>query len=131
MEKAYLKLLNESFNRKLTDHEREMLQSAIADDPQLQAESEKLKNLISRLGEENYAFEPYFTEKVMSRIGLLEEYAMGREFAFAFTRIALPGLAAAAILLLITILGSGSFSLDSLMGVDSLKPEYLTDFLIY
>ncbi|MCF8364772.1 MAG: hypothetical protein K9H16_03270 [Bacteroidales bacterium] len=127
MDTENLKLLKESFDRDLSPGENELLSNALLNDPELKAEAGILQRLRNLVGETSYTFSPFFTEKVLNRIEMQDD----RNLEFAFFRIALPGLAAAAVLLLITFLAGNSFSFDSLLGVNSLQPEYLTDFLIY
>lgn len=127
MDTEKLKLLQESFDRELSPGEHEMLNDALLSDPELKAEAKVLCKLRNLMGESSYGFSPFFTEKVMNRLDVQED----ENLEFAFFRIALPGLAAAAVLLLITFLAGNSFSFDTLLGVNSLQPEYLTDFLIY
>jgi len=124
--KAY-SLVKDSFDRELTAHENVELQKALKDNPELRKEMESLQKLRDLLAGNVSSFGPSFTEKVIKRIDTIEE----SNIIYAFKRIALPGLVAAIILLLITILGNHSISFDSLLGVDTLQPEYLTDFLIY
>jgi hypothetical protein len=40
-------------------------------------------------------------------------------------------LAAAAVLLLFTLFANGSLSIDAIMGIDQLEPEYLSEFLLF
>lgn len=131
MNTSQLKLLQESFNRDLSLEEEKALKEAMTNDSELRSEAEQMKKLAHLMNEVDYSFDCFFTDKVMNRIAVQDEYAPLKDIYFAFSRIALPGLAAAAILVLITMLGGNSFSFDSLMGVEALQPEYLTDFLIY
>lgn len=127
MDKETHRLLNESFDRKLTPPEEENLRHALENDPGLKAEAAFLKKIRSAMQSEEASFGPFFSEKVMNRIDIREDYS----FEFAFKRVALPGLAAAVILLLITFMAGNSFSLDTLLGVETLRPEYLTEFLLF
>lgn len=120
-------LLNESFDRELTPPENELLQKAMLNDAELRAEATALQKLRDVLGAENFSFSSFFTEKVMSRLEVQE----GKMLEYAFLRIALPGLIAASVLLLISFFGGNTFSLDTILGVETLQPEYLTDFLFF
>ncbi len=124
--KAY-SLLKQSLDRELTTQENDELQKALRENPELRSEAESLQKVRGLLLDDESSFGSFFVEKVMSRIETIQE----SNIIYAFKRIALPGLIAALILLLITILGNHSISFDSLLGVDTLQPEYLTDFLIY
>ena len=127
MDTIKFKLLKDSFDRELTLQEREILQEALKNDSDLKKEAIALQKIRDVLKNENTSFSPFFAEKVMNRIDRQKDNTL----EFAFKRIALPGLIAATILLLISILGGDSFSIETLMGVETLQPEYLTDFLIY
>jgi hypothetical protein len=120
-------LLNQSFDRDLTPLENELLQKAMLNDAELRNEAATLQKLRDILGTENFSFSPFFTEKVMSSLEVQE----GKMLEYAFLRIALPGLIAASVLLLISFFGGNTFSLDTIMGVETLQPEYLTDFLFF
>ncbi len=127
MDTIKLKLLKESYDRELTLQEREILQEALENDSDLKKEAVALQKMRDILKNKNTSFSPFFVEKVMNRIDRQED----KTLEFAFKRIALPGLIAATILLLISLLGGDSFSIETLMGVETLKPEYLTDFILY
>lgn len=127
MKREHLKLLEASFDRELTSDENKRLQMALDSDPDLRDESEKLSKLRELVKEGALTFNPYFATRVMNRIDKLKENSL----EFAFWRIAVPGLAAAAIIVLVTLFTGHSLSLDTLMGVNTLQPEYLSDFLIY
>lgn len=124
--KAY-RLLKDSFDRELTAQENDELQKALKENPELKEEAKILQKMRDLISDDESSFGAFFTEKVMNRIENIQE----SNFIYAFKRVALPGLIAAIILLLITILGNHSISFDSLLGVETLQPEYLTDFLIY
>ena len=127
MDKENLRLLKASFDRELSEAEKNRLDQALEKDAELREEAGRLEKLRDVMMQEEPGFSPFFTEKVIKRIEILENNGYG----FAFTRIALPGLAAAIILLLITFWGGQSFSFDTLMGVDKLQPEYYTEFILY
>lgn len=127
MDEYMLKLLQDSFDRDLDKHESQQLSKALRDDPKLKQEAARLQKIRDLLDRQEYTFGLYFTEKVMSRIDTEGETAL----MHAFNRIALPGLAAAVILLLISLWGGDTLSLDTIMGVDKLQPEYFTEFLFY
>lgn len=127
MDKENLRLLKASFDRELSEAEKKRLDEALDQDAELREEAGRLEKLRDLMLQDEPGFSPFFTEKVIKRIEILENNGYG----FAFTRIALPGLAAAIILLLITFWGGQSFSFDTLMGVDKLQPEYYTEFILY
>lgn len=121
-----LKLLKASYDRELSAEENDLLRKALENDAELRKEAISLQKLRDLMQQDDVTFSPFFTEKVMNRLDMQEDNG----YIFAFSRIALPFLAAAIILLLITFWGH-SISFDSIMGVEKLQPEYLTDFLLY
>ncbi len=127
MDKALQNLLNESFDRELTAREQEELRLALENDVSLRKEEQRLRKLRSLFKDSQASFGPFFAHKVMHRLETQSEKA----YNLAFMRIAMPGLIAAIILLLITFIWGNGFSLDALMGVETLQPEYLADFLFY
>jgi anti-sigma factor RsiW len=131
MENTKLHLLNDSFNRELSDAEHHELKTWLQADEALQAEAAKLRKLHSIVGQAALPFRPFFATRVMSRLEKLQEETLTQGITFAFKRLALPLLAAALVLLLIALTGSSTFSLDSLLGVDQLQPAYLSDFILY
>jgi hypothetical protein len=126
MEK-YFELLKASFDRDLTPEEHEALNKALLKHPELQAESGKLQKIRNLIAGEQYHFSPEFTQRVIHRL----RSGMDRSIKNAFLRIAVPGLVAAAVLILITLLSNNPASIDTFMGIDLFKPEYLTDFIFY
>jgi hypothetical protein len=131
MEKALLKLLQRSYDEELSAAEDKLLQKALTNDVALQAEKKKLDAMRRVLGEVDYSFDSVFSENVMARIEMEESIDQGNSFLYAFNRIALPGLAAAIILLLFTVFSSGTLSLESIMGIESIQTEYLSEFLLF
>jgi hypothetical protein len=131
MEKALLKLLQKSYDEELSAAEDKLLQKALTNDVALQAEKKKLDAMRRVLGEVDYSFDSVFSENVMARIEMEESIDQGNSFLYAFNRIALPGLAAAIILLLFTVFSSGTLSLESIMGIESIQTEYLSEFLLF
>ena len=127
MDNEALRLLKLSYDQELSEIENERLENALRADPELRNEARKLQKLRDLMYHDETGFSPFFTEKVMNRIDLLENDG----YRFAFSRIAIPGLAAAIILLLISFWGGQSFSFDALIGVENLQPEYITEFLLY
>jgi hypothetical protein len=83
------------------------------------------------LRKEQLGFDEHFAERVMERIEKQKKNTSENPFSYAFKRIALPGLVAAIILFLFTVFSSGSLSLDSILGVDAVRPEYVSEFLLF
>jgi len=131
MDKEMLHLLQRSYDDELSAAEAEMLEEALCGNSKLRAEKKKLDAIRRVLGEEDYTFGDYFSENVMTRIEMEEKVEQGNLFLYAFNRIALPGLVAAIILLLFTVFSSGSLSLESIMGIESMQTEYLSEFLLF
>ncbi len=130
MNKEWNILLNKSLDGTISATESKKLREALESHPELREEARELTGLSELMNRQDYTFGPFFTEKVMNRIDILLESGLSKNLMVAFQRIALPGLVAAIIIFLFAVL-SGSLSLDSLMGVDSLQPQYLSDFLIF
>jgi len=131
MEKTLLHLLQRSFDEELEPAELIELEKALNDFPELVEEKKRLLALRKLMIDQEYAFSDYFAENVMNRIEINDQFEAEKSFMFAFTRVALPGLAAAIILLLFSILNNGVFSLESLMGVESLQTEYFSEILLF
>ncbi len=126
-----LQLLKRSFDEELEPAEKEKLDEAVSDSPGLMEEKKRLEALRNVLGTQEYLFSDSFAENVMTRIEVNEKYDADNAFMFAFNRIALPGLAAAIILLLFTILNNGTLSFESFLGVESLQNEYFSEMLLF
>lgn len=75
-------------------------------------------------------FKPFFETRLMSKIALLKEKNYDYAFNRAFQRVALSGVAAVALLLIMIFISDGSFSSDSLMGTSNLDLESLTAMTI-
>ena len=131
MKKQLQILIDRYANGELDTAGAKRLKEAMAADPELREEVRRQIELQKLMNDQVHSFGYFFAEKVMARLEQLPVNGINRSIAFAFKRIALPGLAAAIIILLFTLFSNGSMSLDSLMGVEPLQPEYLADFLLY
>ena len=132
MEKKLLQLLQKSFDSRLSDEERLLLDEGLKDSPELRAEKVRLEQLRNLLGNLPASFAPYFAAKVLSKIeNLKTEVELNQGIMFAFKRVAIPMLAAAVVLILFSIFKEGSVAFDSFMGLDSLQPQYLSEFLLF
>jgi hypothetical protein len=131
MNKEMIKLLNESFDRELSPHESAGLYSALQQSPELRAEKEKIAEVRNLLKNHKPDFKPGFAEKIIQAIGHERKTEKLTGIIVPFNRIALPVLAAAAILLLFTLFADGNLSIDAIMGIDQLEPEYLSEFLLF
>ena len=131
MDEEMLHLLNRSFDEELSSAEQDKLEKALQESPDLQKEKKKLDLLRGIFDEQEYGFSGSFEQNLMTRIVENEKYEADNAFMFAFNRIALPGLAAAIILLLFTILNNGTLSIESIMGVESLQNEYFSEILLF
>ena len=132
MDKNLLQLLQKSFDSALSNEERLLLEEGLNLFPELMAEKNRLVRLRNVLINQDNRFGPYFASKVMNKINNLKpeaEFAQG--IIFAFKRVAIPMFAAAVVLLAISVFTGGSSALDSFMGLDSLQPQYLSEFLLF
>jgi hypothetical protein len=131
MDNTLLELLRRSYDATLSPGEIERLDKALEADIELQQEKKHLDKLRGLLEDERYAFDDHFADRVMERIATDEKNPSENPFLYAFKRIALPGLVAAVILFLFTVFSSGTLSLDSILGVDAVQPEYVSEFLLF
>ena len=131
MDKILLQLLQRSYDEELLQAEQEKLEKALGNDSGLREEKKKLDAIRRVFSDKQHTFGTGFAENVMARIEMEEKAEQGNSFMYAFNRVALPGLAAAVILLLFTVLGNGSLSFESIMGIESMQTEYLSEFLLF
>ena len=132
MDKNLFKLLQKSFDSELSHEERFRLEEALKVSPELKAEQNRIENLRNLLINQPASFEPYFASKVMNKISNLKaEAELSQGIMFAFKRVAIPMLAAAIVLILFSIFTGGSVAFDSFLGLDSLQPQYLSEFLLF
>jgi hypothetical protein len=120
-------LLKASFDRNLTLHESESLNSAVLKSQELQAEARNLQKIRDLFSTQRHRFSPDFVEKVINHL----KSGFDRSIDYAFVRIAIPGLAAAVALLLVSMFSGNPTSFDALLGIDFFKPEYFTEFIFY
>ena len=131
MDNTLLTLLRKSYDVALPTDEKERLDKALQNDIELRREKLRLDKLRNLLRKEQLGFDEHFAERVMERIEKQKKNTSENPFSYAFKRIALPGLVAAIILFLFTVFSSGSLSLDSILGVDAVRPEYVSEFLLF
>ena len=132
MDNKLLHLLQKSFDSPLNSEERSLLEEGLAVSPELNEEKNRLVRLRNLLINQDIRFGPYFASKVMNKINNLKpEAEFSQGIIFAFKRVAIPMLAAAVVLLAISVFTGGSSALDSFMGLDSLQPQYLSEFLLF
>ena len=132
MDNKLLHLLQKSFDSPLNSEERSLLEEGLAVSPELNEEKNRLVRLRNVLINQDNRFGPYFASKVMNKISNLKpEAEFSQGIIFAFKRVAIPMLAAAVVLLAISVFTGGSSALDSFMGLDSLQPQYLSEFLLF
>jgi anti-sigma factor RsiW len=123
--------MQKSLDKELNNDESQELQEALEKNQELANEFEEIKKLNHLMKNQQPSFGDYFAEKVMRRIESLEQTTAGQAMIYAFYRIALPGLVAAMILVMISLFNSGSVSFDSISGVAELNSGYLSDFLLF
>ncbi len=131
MDKDINRLLKESFDRELTVDEHAKLRTALESSAALRDEKRQLEAMREIIGAHKPAFSSGFASGVISRLRAEAAMAPLNQTYLAFKRIALPLAGAAAVLLLFTILSGETISLQSIMGIDKLEPEYLTEFLLF
>ncbi len=131
-QRAYALLLA-SFDRKLTSKEQATLDQGLTDFTGLQAEKTDLEQLRAMVGEQTYAFKPFFAGRVMHKIEHLQhsrEKGLSGWMVRIFPKVAMSGLAIIILLLASTYLIEGSFSLDTLLGISEVATEDADYYLI-
>lgn len=131
MKRKMLLLMQKSLDNELNSDEYQEFQHALKEKPELSAELEETRKLNHLLSQQQYSFGDFFAEKVLRKIESFEQTNTGQAMIYAFYRIALPGLVAAMILVMISLINNGSLSLDSISGLAELNPDYLSDFLLF
>ena len=125
-----IKLLIRSFDDELSAQEQARLAGALAASAELRAEKARLEVLRATLGEQAYAFRPFFATRLMARLQR-ERETWATSLPFAFRRIALPALALVVLLLLTVAYTEQSLSLEVLTGVSGLAvDDPLTQLLV-
>jgi hypothetical protein len=116
----------------LSANELLLLEEGLKNSVELRNEKARLERLRNILANQQTSFAPYFASKVMNKINHLKtEAEFSQGIIFAFKRVAIPMLAAAVVLILFSIFSGGSVAFDNFMGIDSLQPQYLSEFLLF
>ncbi|OJJ20787.1 hypothetical protein BKI52_09390 [marine bacterium AO1-C] len=127
-------LLLASFDRELTSDEQASLEQGLADFAELRAEKTDLENLRTLVGDQSYAFKPFFSGRVMHKIENLKqrsrEKGLSSWMVRIFPKVAASGLAIIVLLMASTYLMEGSFSLDTLLGISEVAAEDADYYLI-
>lgn len=117
--------------------EKQTLLHALAESPELRQEKERLEVMRGLLKDQKPGFRPFFSGRVINKISRLENAGWELEETFqlswAFSRVALSGIALVIILLTLTYFSAGSLNLDAILGISDLSAEnaaYL-DLYIY
>lgn len=124
-------LLKASFDRDLTPEEEIGLSTAIEESAELQEEKNQLQGIREVMKQYRPSFNTGFIQQVTYRIAEERKLKTSRAFVVAFQRIALPLLVAASLLLFVSVVKSGDFSAESIIGICSLDPENLSQFLLF
>ncbi len=131
MDNQLKKLLKASLDRMLKTKEGMELHNSMQTSLELQLEKkrhDKVRELMKTYAPD---FKPSFVASVMAKIQAERESKIVQGFTIAFNRIALPLLAAASILLLFTLFNEGGVSFESIIGIENLEPQYLSEFLLF
>jgi len=101
MNQNIIKLLYRSFDGELTPEEKIKLKLALQNSSSLRAEKDRIESLRKRLASPaNYAFKPFFAERVMQKIMVLTEKKPVQELFFeSLYSLFRPALIAVTILL--------------------------------
>jgi len=131
MDKQLSQLLKASLDRELTMDEDVGLRNAMQSSLELQMEKKRHDQIRELMKNYSPDFKPSFVASVMTKINAERESKITQGFTIAFNRIALPLLAAASILLLFSLFNNGGVSLESIIGIENLEPQYLSEFLLF
>ncbi|MBE0638818.1 MAG: hypothetical protein IH598_09880 [Bacteroidales bacterium] len=131
MDKQLRELLKATFDRELTPDEDIGLSNAMQSSLELQEEKKHFEKVRVVMKKYHPAFKQTFVAGVMARIAGEKESQNAQGFVVAFYRIALPLLAAASVLLLFSLFNNGGITFDSILGVENLEPQYLSEFLLF
>jgi hypothetical protein len=131
MDKKLKQLLKASLDRELTKDEDVGLSNAMQSSLELQLEKKRHDKVRELMKNYSPDFKPTFVERVMEKIKFERESKATHGFIVAFNRIALPMLAAASILLLFSLFNNGGVSFESIIGIENLEPQYLSEFLLF
>ena len=117
MDKKIYRLLIKSMDDKLTEIEKQKLDIALNDSPELQKEKKYLLKIRNSMKEQEYKLFPFFDEKVMNKIFQLKkkqkEYIdFTNLFLLTFKRVSFSGFAIFLILLVGFYLSEGSLSFN-------------------
>lgn len=123
MKKKILELLYLSFDGRLSDEERRLLEDALSRSPGLREEKERIEALRQTVAQQAIrSFRPFFAERVMHAIATARGAKNGLErFAealqLAFRRVALVGATAILVLLVVNIVRTGELSVAGALGM--------------
>lgn len=131
MKRKMMRMMQKSFDNELSNKELKEFQRSCENHPELVLELKETEKLNHLLSKQQFSYSSFFAEKVMRRIESLEQTTAGQAIIYAFYRIALPGLAAAIILVMISLFNNGYVSFDSVSGLSELNSGYLSDFLLF
>ena len=117
MDKKLYKLLIKSMDEKLADKEKQKLDIALDNSPELKREKKSLMKIRNLIKEQEYKLFPFFAEKVMNKIIQLKkkqkEYLdFANLFLFTFKRVSFTGFAIFFMLLAGFYLSEGSLSFN-------------------
>jgi hypothetical protein len=133
--KKMFDLLIKSFDEQLSPDETKQLEEALSESDDLRKEKEHLLKLRRVLSSQQYEFKPFFETRVMNRIlklksGKVFELDFTKNLSTVFKRVAISGIAAIIILLITFYISEGSFSLDTLTGVETFSDDSLISYLL-
>ncbi len=132
MDEEILTLLYRSFDDTLTPNERERLEAAMAVSAELRAERERIVAMRATVSRSGGQFKPFFSARVMQRLGLETAHngALESFFAsllFVFRRVALVGTIVAALMLAYNLHVGGSLSFSAALGEPEITIEEILE----
>ena len=136
MKKDLYRLLLRSLDTELGPKDRKRLDEALEADPGLREEKVRLQRIRSLLAKKEEDFEPYFETRVMGRIEGLEAGSwtgslFTERLSFVFRRVVLVSIGILLALVISTWVREGNLRLESIAGLNELKTEEASTFLLY
>jgi len=123
-------LLIRSFDGNLSREEQSLLEEALRSDQDLRREKQRLAEVRSLIGSQEYEFAPFFATRVMAGIESVNELFSEKLF-YVFRRMAVVSLVIVAGLLVGTYLQDGTVTLSTLTGISDLAGGGAESLLLY
>jgi hypothetical protein len=123
--KDILEILNESFDRKLTNEERQYLEKTLYESEKLREEKKMIEKTRKIMSNYNPAFSSSFSKKLLEKIDDIKISDNVIDLYPVFKKILIGGIAATLALLLSVYLADGTINADSIFGVKDIASDEL------